>query len=652
MKSSSSNTESSGWQKTLKRHWHFIAYGLGAVIFLMFLNLWLWPTPDEYYYATLVNSFNAAWHGELLWSDINTEHVGFIPLLSFIFNSLTGINSFPLNRIPIFFFALGIIYIFYKIPTLLNAPKKERLWMLWLLLLIPGYWLFSVRLMLDIPGAFSVLLVIYLLLKKAPSYQIGLALILVLITKEYYLYLTAPVIVVISLLDGWNYRTGFLYRLRYWIGHMCISFFPSAIAIALLVDFNIFPYPRILDASLATIFGDLYTFYNKILLNILGGATDTVSNIKNIDSTSTNISDTVEIANNAQYSGELPTGAINSANPEVQNRFLHKWWLVYKYNLSEAYINMLILPLTAIGVILQIKKVATSFKKNYEKIRPDIIFGLLLLMFLYFNFHQADFKHGFRISIPIIASLIYFSFTALRKLLSKTADKKISIAFVMLSTLSLFGYWITTYQTNYVGALNNQSLFAWIFSIKIYLFLAIFITTIIYIALFRRFNFRYKYIVLLGLMFIMFSAKFFPYYFDERARQQAHGYDYSLEHATPILNELALRNKKIYINSHPYRTQYYASDPRINNYHTDPPIRRFKERYKKIYFGGDVTENSFTTWKEDRINYVLYINEAGTENQLTNLEDLTTQQSKFKEVNRHEVNGIPQWIIYKISYKE
>ncbi len=482
----------------LRAH-QFALYLLASSIFLFLLNQWLWPTSDEFFYGIQAKSFQAASQGLMRWSDINTEHVGLVSFLSFIWNIIFHPNTLAASRMVIFSYSLGIMALLYGIGKAAGLENKYRMWPIWLLLLIPGFWIFSVRLMLDIPATFGVALIVYLLIKRAPSYQIGLALLLVLLLKEYYIYLMFLLVFCMLIFDTFfiakHKKTS--QKILFFIKDIFLIILPSLIAIVLFLDFNILPYPRLLENSLLFVLGDIFIAINKGILLLLGQTSNLVTTtapfpeiissptviepniitdgavVETVTTTVTNpppIPELINAAADLQLTGTIGEGIIKStANYPVQN-FFTRWWWIYKYNLSDVDVTLLMLPLAVIGIGLRGKNLISYFQNQYMKVRADIIMFILLILFLYFNYHEADNKHGFRITIPIIIALIYFATFGLRSLTEKIQLRQ-TLAFGLLTAGLLLAYGISIQDIIYGSVLANESFFNFLFVYKNYVFM-------------------------------------------------------------------------------------------------------------------------------------------------------------------------------------
>ncbi|MBI4407881.1 MAG: hypothetical protein HY565_05290, partial [Candidatus Kerfeldbacteria bacterium] len=374
-----------------KVHHLLLLYLIGAIVVLFMLNNWLWPTPDEYFYALLAENFKAAFNGQQVFGDIQTEHVGLVAFMTALYQQIMHPSTLLASRVALFGFSLGIIVLIYQIAATLGLSIKERMYWLLLLLLIPGYWIFSVRLMLDIPGTFGVILVLYLLLKKAPSYQVGLGLLLLLLLKEYYVYLLTPLIGLVILFDAWQSSNTPLKKITTGLVQLLFSFVPTALATLIMIDFNWLPYPRALELSMIGFFGDLFSYVNKTFLSLLQNTINlvyhpatqttvqtTVDTITTTVATAptevivepTIVDQVVEPTNvtaivptdldasiqQITFSGEVPTALFQTDGSPYGDSLLAKLWYIYQYNFSETDINIFILPASCIGLWLSIKK--------------------------------------------------------------------------------------------------------------------------------------------------------------------------------------------------------------------------------------------------------------------------------------------------------
>lgn len=668
-------------------HSRFLFFLFCSFIVLWLINPLFWLTTDEYFYSIITRSFVDAAQGKIFWGDIVTEHVAFVPFLSFLFNSAFHPVTVYGPRVVIFFFSLGIMAVLYAIGKHMQLAPKERLWMLWLLLLLPGFWVFSVRIMLDIPAVFAIALIVYLLVKKAPSYQVGLGVLLLLLLKEYYVYLIVPLIMVIYITDALQIKAPWYKKIWSFIGNIIIIYLPVSVVSILLIDFNFFPYPRLLENSLEFIFGDIYIFGNKVILltmqkgvhayqffsvalhNAIGvdstSVISTAESILSFDTTNTlnnaaansaahtqnefgsfvgSLEDKIKFA---QYSGQLPIGIVESNVPAEHHDFFQKWWLIYQYNFSEQDINIFVLPLTSIGIAISLQRIRQSFYHAYDHARTDIIFVTLLLVFLYFNYHEANNIYGFRVTLPIILSLVYFSYLGAIQLLHHFS-KRFVIAFGVLSACSILLYWISLQQITYGSLLANASPLGILLAYKPFIFIGIFILITIGIILFPKIRFRYRYHLLACIMVVLFAIKFFPFFLDNQQSIAYYGYDYSMAKATPYLRTLTENDARIYSHIHPYKLQYYSEDSVVAHDGTYPRFRTFRVNYKNTFFYFPLDPNFITNLRDANIDYVFFVNTTYNGEEFKLFQDVAQLNPElFEKIEEYSHGGHSQWLLYR-----
>lgn len=696
----------------LEHRW-FILYCLGATVVLVCLNYWLWPTPDEYYYANLSEAFAAAQRGEIVWSDINTEHVGTVPYLSFLYSWLTGSDSFVQSRMPMAGFGLGCIILFYALGRSIGLPKKQQLWFLWLLLLIPGFWIFSVRFMLDVPATFSLLLLIWLLIKKSPAYQVALGVLLVLLIKEYYLYITIPLIVTIYTFDTLTSKQRWYWAILSWCGRLLLTYLPTLLAIVVLIDFNLFPYPRLLETSLIAIFGDIFGALNRATLSgiqlalllyqryvhwlsspiirllvvqivpisvpllyslshrrkkrfnyrwliawiglIIAWIGYGVTMYNSAQPTTVDTTNVVleEKIDTIQFSGVLPTGAFASQISSPTHTWWEKIWLIYRYNFSESDIHIFLLPLALIGIIVSLHSI-WNHRRRYQliQVRTQLILLLFLSLMLYFNWYEANNLHGFRVTIPIIVPLLYFAYVGSRQLLEQFRWVYASL-FVGAMSASIILYWQTIRGTTYGSIIANSGWLQMVLSYKLYLFIGLFIILTIGIILFPYYlkTWRWKYPAAIGLVVGLFAVKMLPFYFDHVQSLQLYGYDFGLTTATPVLHNIAMEDELIFSNVHNYKVQYYAQDVRIANNEVHPIFRTFNTPYGTLYYIWPIDDSLLESLRVNGIHYVLLVNEDyGELDRLALRAQIAKASGRFTVVEEHYQADRLQWVLFHYAY--
>lgn len=629
----------------LRKNIFLISYLSCSFIFLLCLNNWLWPTTDEYFYSIISNAIKTSIiDHQISLYNIDSEHMPLIPFISFAYNFIFHNPSFVASRIFIIFFNSGIIILLYYLARELHLIKNERSWFLWFLLLIPGFWIFSVRLMLDIPATFAILLIIFLLVKKSPSYQVGLAMTLLLITKEYYIFIVSPIVITIYLFDAWHLKNySKVKKLLFILKNFFYIFFPTSAVIIIFLDFNLMPYPRMLDLNLQSIFGDLYIFFNKTALIIIEKVSGSISNM------STNVTEQNTILrqkiSNLSFSGDIPRGAVVAYDSTISANFFQKWWLIYKYNFSEADLNIFILPLSFWGLGLRLQNIYHNFKNNYNHYRSDIIFVLLFLAFLYFNYHEAESIHGFRITIPIIISLLYFSFYAIKDVLG-SQNKKRKYFFSTLVIFFIFLYWIDIKDFQYGSLLASSSFLSNLLIYKPYIFIIFDIFILILLFNFAQLKIKNKYYLLAGLIICFFVFKFLPNYFDSRLTMNTYGYDYSLTQVTPYLKN---NKSKVSSNLHLYKLQYYAADPYYANDLVYPQVRKFDEIYPLLYDRHLIDDNLIYYLKSNNIKYFLYVKNNADIQEYDKLQSIVNDKKNkesFHLIKKQYYANNLVWVLY------
>lgn len=644
-----------------KKH-HTGIFFTAAAIFLIILNQWLLPTTDEYFYSLIVKAFSAAWQGRLAWHNIVTEHTALIPLLALLWQKISHSSQFPVSRLPIILFSLGAIAFIFAICGEI-ASKKEKIWSGYILLLIPGFWIFSVRFMLDIPSLFAISFFIYVLLKKKSIALHASSLLLILLTKEYYFYATIALIIPIYILDALMSKKNKLLGLLKAGTKTVLVYLPSLITIFVLINFNIFPYPRLLETSLADLFGDYYRQANKETLLVYQKINPTKitttarvsldqKDQQNPPSTTPSKASINEKINSITLKEETPTGLIKNKNEEIQRASgLKKIWLISKYNFSESDINILIFPLVWLGIIESIKKIKQNTRKTYPKIRGDIIILLLFSIFAYFNYHQATAIHGFRIALPMMISIVAYAVLGAKALLEKNS-KTYRVLFIIGFLGSLIIYWFQIRDVQY-GSLLATSAIARLLAIKPYLFMLIFVGLAVFLLRFSKIKNERKWVWLGGVVLLLFSLKFLPFALENQLMRLEYEYDYKLWAATPALKIIQSADKKIAGNIHPYRLQYYSDDPYIENWNTYPTTRYWTKLYDRKYYRFPINEQLINELKNNNIEYFLLVHENFQSAEVETFQDIVKKNpTTLGKIMVEREKGKTVWELYKVHLTE
>lgn len=642
-----------------KVHYLVLLYLVGATIVLFVINHWFWPTPDEYFYAILAENFRATFNGKIIFADIQTEHVGLVAFITALYQQVLHPSTLIASRVSVFFFSLGTIVLIYGIAKTVGLSVRERMWWLVLLLLIPGYWVFSVRLMLDIPGTFGAILVLYLLLKKAPSYQVGLGLLLVLLLKEYYVYLLTPLIGLVIVFDAWQSAGTPLKRITTGFAQLLLSFMPTALVTLIMIDFNWLPYPRALELNMIAFFGDAFSFANKMFLSLLQNTADVVdtANITIaptptpviveptvVDQVATTVPpvDLDQSIQQITYSGEIPTTLFQTDGSPYGDGLLAKLWYIYQYNFSETDINIFILPASVIGLWLCVQQIRTAKRTN-------LIFIVYFLVFLYLNYHEASLKHGFRITLPIIIALIYFSYLAGQMLLKKI-NLRYSVAFAGLSILAIVLYVFSLQVTQYGSVLSHQGIFVTLVYLKPYIMATAFSAMLLLLLVFPRFKSQKKYALLLAGVIALFAVKLIPFYFENQKALDLYDYDYGLATATPLLRQSSVTHPNVLSNMNSNKLQYYSNDLHLSTDGVTPIVRTFRQRYPTIYYGYLTDGDLLDQLVKNEIGTVFLSNDSIDEGFRQTLETVVAAHPAAftKIVERYKGDRL-QWALYHFN---
>lgn len=636
----------------VRRH-QFVVYLASSTLFLLILNWWIIPTPDEYYYGVLAKAFTAASQGQIHWGDIDTEHTWLVPLLSFLYNTVIHPASLTASRYVIIPFALGTLAILYHIPRVIGIPQTQRMWWLWLLLAIPGFWIFSVRLMLEMPALFCFTLLCYLLLKRAPAYQTAGAMLLLLMVKEYYVYLTLPLVFLLYAVDAWWLpQRAWWYKLGTFFGKLWIVYFPVFVVVTILVDFNFLPYPRLVETSSKAIFGDLFAIANRTWLGFLHNISQITHHTATITPVTTETVPTglSEKISSVQQTGKIPVEAFFHTAPIEKHSFFTKLWLIYQYNFSETDIHVLLLPLAVTGIGIRLVRMKELWNKGRALIRTDLFMFIFTGIFAFFNFHQADEMHGFRITIPIIVSLLYFTYYGLHRLL--TQPTKMTVAVFMIATLiSISGYWLTIRTVEYGSVLAHTGWLNTMLTYKPYLFMGWFVALACGIMYYHRITWTKKPYALLTIIAFIFVLKFFPFYLDARLHKQTYGQEYGLAGVTPVLQPIMAERIRLYSNNHPYDAQYFANDPFPATAGITPVIRRFKTIYPLLYQRFPLDDQFYSNMLSFHIDYVLMVNDDYDASEVVAFERLRDQHPTAFTLLADQYTAVDrlQWALYRFD---
>jgi GT2 family glycosyltransferase len=631
----------------INEHYVFIILLSIIAIILIILNPIIWPVNDEYYYAIIGKAiYSSIFEKTIFLGDLNTEHT---PLVAFIIAAAYAffkIDSISQLRFISIIASLGSVILFYSIFLQLGIKKKIVVLLLGLLFLIPDFWVYSVRLTLEMPLLFSFTLLIYLLIKKSSLVKISLALFLILWVKEYYFYMAGGCLglyygITILILNNKYPWTG----IKKFVQTLIILFLPSLLMIFLFIDLNILPYPRLLELSMKDLFGDLFLFIQQIIKKLLYSA-----DVIRINSFSGSfIDESTRAVDAIQYTGAIPRGIFNSPIAERTANFVQ----AYTFNFCDIFINPLFLVFSLVGFCYRTLFIYKN-RKFFDKIRIDIIFIILFLTFIFFNVQQGGTMHGFRILLPMVLSLTFYSYYGFLILLNNPNRKKIILATIIFFLL-IFIYLSNVLLFAYESTLTNTGLIKTILRYKPYIFSLGFLFFFLFVILYSRIRLKQKYkIMFLLFMVVCFWAiRFVPYYFNNNLNINYFGYDYSLPEAQPYLE--SIKGKGLITNLYFHKTHYLTNNIQLENDFINPTNRIFLEKFPQVNFGinNDYNPPNLIKPANNKAEYVFLYQEFYGEKYTNAMREFEKKYEPYlKLVKEYKVNNKQQWVLYKFDYKK
>jgi len=583
-------------------------------LFLFIINYWFWPTPDEYFYVSVSRSLVSSFTHTFCISCINTEHTYLVSSIVAFYQWVIHIDRFDLiyARVPIIAFSLGTVYLLWLISERVVEKKNERIWFLLLLLLIPGYFTHSVRFLLDVPLTFGFALLTYLLIVNARLVWISLSLALILLIKDYGFFLAIPLVFVTIILDTFAKNGNTVKKIGTSLLKFTLALVPSFMIIAVLLGSNTIPYPRLLETDMIQYTGWLYPTFTKGVLYFEYMWDKLMKIIPFIhDSPSTVLSHSnIYKIGSIQYGQPIPSAIFDSPlAPEQSGGFLHRLWLIYKYNFSDQDVIIFALPLFFTGLYTKIQEV---FRRGilFTKKRADIIMLLIVLLFIYVNVHEAFNIHGFRVTVPITIAIVYFSYFGLRKVLNEK-NVPYRVIFMALFGLFLFLYFKFVSQIGTYGStLAQEGIIGTLLHYKVGIFMIIYSAGFILLWYYGRLRSSKRQLILIVYLLFLFSLKFIPFYLDSKASNNYFGFDYGLPNASPILEKLRGQSKTVASNLNRYVLMYYSGELELTNAGSYPSMRIFEKDYPsyfdRINNTNEPVKKQFTSSASDI--YVLYVN--------------------------------------------
>jgi hypothetical protein len=634
--------------KFYRRH-HFVILFIFILIICLLLNRWIWPITDEYLYASLSRSLLAGFKNEISFTDLNTEHTYLVPVIIAIFRYFFNQPEFEIFnlRLPLIFLSLINIVIIWLIANKVKQKYKlhDASWYIFMLLLIPGYFVTSVRLLIDVPLTLGITLLIYLLISNARLYWFTFALILILNLKDYGFFLVTPLLIVEILIRSLKQHR--LYqKITYFITATFIVFIPVLLIAYLLISQTVLPYPRLLESYFIQYSGSFY----PIMMN-----TFSLIFIKFNSMISSNNIRPDYYLNQIQphlKHFHLSTYLINSPYVnESTGNILERLWQIYKINFSDQDLIIFIIPLFFTGFIIRLKQIKISEFFNHY----DWIFLINLMVFLYISWHQSATPHGFRFIVPATISILYFSVWGTQYLLvKKSLQSKYFFS-------GFFIFWLYLYLSyakefpKYGSQFSSIPIISSVIQYKFVIFTLIYLVIYFNILLNRKLFQKYQSILIKSTILFLFILKIIPFYFENQILMKKFGFDNNLINLSSKLDELNLSKEIFLTNIRPCRFDFYLGIKQLPNQETIPSFRHFDLMipYRAFQIPDQYLANLFQlpAIKNSETHYYLWVNQHDNTDDYPsnpNLDNL----SKFKPIYIENDHELPLWIIYEIILPE
>lgn len=619
-----------------------------SVIFLFFVILTrIIPiSPDEYFYATTSQAIAAAWKGKLALHSINTEHTALLSIFAAFLINIFHLKSVYFLRLISAFLATLIIFIYLAIfRTVFN--KKESIFALLLLVLIPGFIFSASKFYLEIPISFCTGLLFLSLIKNKPTWLNGLLLALVLLTKEYYFFLIAPMVIFYYLFKRFTQikSQNFLKLIILFLIDTILLILPSLLISALFIDFAFGPYPRMLENSWFELLPNVFLYFNKIFYHFYNNYIIHFFKISPSVTTSDTINPIInETILNTPVGSTIVSPDILVAGDSAQLKvsILDKLWLIYRYNFYENEVNFSILVLAAFGFVENIINLfRNKFLINFEKNKTNLLFFLFSIPFLLLNYREAINLHGFRINVPGTFILIYFSYTALKSFATQRSSRLKKVVFATISFALIATYFSQESVLIFNNQIKSSTFGALIFCLKPYVFVLLFIALVFTIL---KNRIKSLYIISLLLLFL----HIIPFAIEKKLEDDSSGNDYELSYATNDLHNIFDSQNLVYGNTNCYKTYYYADWIESPTTDINPHYRLLEPKYPILC-------NRYTTIEElkaqityNKTFYLLFINDGSIDKQTFD-QLLINYPNNLKIINNQYKNDRLLWSIYKFT---
>lgn len=599
-----------------------------AIFLFFFINKY-WISPDEYLYVDLGRSIAESYDGKICLHCLDTAHTPLVPFLISLGYHFFGIDSIIFYRSIPTIFAILSIFMFYKIAVIAFEKKEESFWAFAILLFFPGFFSFANKIYLDIPALFFGSLIIYFLLKREKYWKIGISLLLVFLTKDYFAAFFSVLILFVILVDSFKSQDKLVEKVKAAIYNCFFAFFSVFIAVILFITTMLLPYPRMLENLLIEVLGPIYWHFANLLHGTIPEAA-VIGNAKEV------VTSMVKL--NVIYVAK-------------ENAVFEKIQEIYISSYKEIDVNVLVLPLVLVGIFSRIKYFLNNFKNKYLLIRKDLIIFFLLIMILYFNYRVSSGDHGFRIILPLMLPFVYFIYWALKEILEKK-EYWINFSFGILSFLFIYFYYkINESYTIYNSVISQKKIVSLFFEYKVFVNVLLYGILALFLLFYSKINIKFKSVFLVLAVLFLCLYKVSPFAIDKYFANKKYGNEYDLIFARPFLEEADKDFPIVMTNEIPYAYYYYANTKLLPN--NDSPILPVIRKKPSILQKHRVIDLNINSLNSDYIcknyvDYVFYVNNDGDKLKLNEKLDEFPLLKIIKEYRLPE-SGRYNWGIYKID---
>lgn len=543
----------------------WIGLGLLVVAGLVVLNNVIPLSPDEYFYANAVHALTDSYQGLIPIDSINVEHTPLVVLVASVWALVVKSHSLEaLRLVTNLFLILSIISLGFLF-SILYRERWRALFALGLVSFFPIVIYYGAKFLLDVPALLFVTLTLLGLVKKKGAPFLSLTIVGILVTKEYYFFLVVPIVVLVTICDAWS-SPGWNVRIAKIVKNLIIILLPSLIAITVMIDFNIGPYPRFLENSLVELFRDLFFRVNQQVVFVLA---DTAK-VLNLES-ATHIDQVKTAAQNIVVGHQFLAPAL--VDSPITNQTISFWQLlgyVYRYNFTMQEVSPLVLPLFLLGSWGLFRRLLLNWKEGYQANRTHVIFGLFWAILVFFTFHQGGNLHGFRILVPFLAIFIYVMMEALDQLAHPSTQwaRPVFAAFALVALASFFYESRITAVGSVLSSLNRSTV---VFLVKDFVYVVIYLGLTGFILSGAFVKSERTRVAFLTIAVGLVVLKLIPFVVEKKLGLQTHRYESQLSHLAAVVGP---EPYSIFSNINCYKVDYYLDNPMIPNYDIIPHFRK------------------------------------------------------------------------------